>query len=312
MMYDAHTHFITLEVLQWIRDNRNTIQAQWTVKDPQKAPFLSINGNWEFELKEAFVEPQLYLEEQAKARIRHSLVSPIPQLFLYEFAPEVTLELARVYNDSLAAWSKLQGIRISGLATVPMNDPAAAAAELERAVKLGLRGAIVGSSWSGRMLSEEAFHGFWEAAHANKAIVFVHPLLCTDPRLGKKMMANLVGVPWETTIAATDLLLSGIPERYPDARILLAHGGGFLPYQIGRLNKGGEKWPVVSSAMQDSPKKAIRRFWFDTVLWNPELLPYLAGIVGEDRIVQGTDYPFDLCEWPPASHGEVGFRTLLG
>ncbi|MGG2199090.1 amidohydrolase family protein [Paenibacillus validus] len=310
-MYDVHTHFIPPDVLRWLQENKASVNASWVKKDPNKAEFLSVNGNWEFELKEAFVNPLLYLEEQGKQGVVHSLVSPIPQLFLYDFPAEITKELAAVYNDSLAEWARSHPGRLSGLATLPMNDPEAAARELERAMDGGLQGAILASSWSGHLLSEERFTPFWEAANRRKAVVFVHPLLCTDPRLSKRMMPNLIGVPWETTVSATDLLLSGTLERYPDAKVLLAHGGGFLPYQIGRLAKGYEKWGGAFAHLQQSPQEQIRRFWYDTVLWNPDGLNYLVELVGEDRVVPGTDYPFDLCEWPPAINGAKGFQSLM-
>jgi aminocarboxymuconate-semialdehyde decarboxylase len=311
-MYDVHTHFIPPEVMCWLQENQAAINAKRIRKDPKKAEFLSINGNWEFELKEAFVNPHLYLEEQGKQGVLHSLVSPIPQLFLYDSPSDITRELASVYNRSMAEWANTNEGRLSALATLPMNDPDAAAIELEKAMDVGLKGAIIAASWSGHLLSEERFIPLWEAANRRRAILFIHPLLCTDPRLSKHMLPNLIGVPWETTISATDLMLSGMLERYPAAKILLAHGGGFLPYQIGRLNKGHEKWTSAFSHLNESPLQLAKKFWYDTVLWNPDGLRYLLDLVGEDRVVQGTDYPFDLCEWPPAKIGARGFQALMG
>lgn len=310
-MYDVHTHVIPPQAMQWLQDNRLSVNAQWKKKDPLKAEFLSVNGNWEFELKETFTNPALYLQEQAKAGITFSLVSAIPQLFLYDYAPELTRELAAVYNDGLIDWSGRYPDRLSVLATLPMNDPFAAATELERAMNRGAKGAIVASSWAGRGLTEQDLSPFWEVANAHNAIIFVHPLLCEDDRLRKSMMTNLIGVPWETTVCATDMLLSGILERYPKVKVLLAHGGGFFPYQIGRLQKAYEKWNAVSSNLSVSPLQAVRQFWYDSVLWNRESLRYLIELVGEDRVVSGTDYPFDLCEWPPANLGSTGYHSLM-
>jgi aminocarboxymuconate-semialdehyde decarboxylase len=310
-MYDAHTHFIPPAVGRWLQENKTSVNANWIKKDSHKADFLSVNGNWEFELKEAFVNPQLYLAEQGRQGIVHSLISPIPQLFLYDFSSEITKELASVYNDSLADWVQYNKNRLSGLATLPMNDPKSAADELARAMNRGLKGAIIASSWSGHLLSEERFAPFWETANKRKAVVFIHPLLCADKRLSIRMMPNLIGVPWETTVCAADLLLSGTLERYPYARILLAHGGGFLPYQIGRLTKGVQQWGGAFTRLEQSPFELLRRFWYDSVLWNAEGLQYLIAMAGEDRVVPGTDYPFDLCEWPPAIQGSKGFDSLM-
>jgi len=311
-MYDFHTHFIPQPVLRWLEDNKATVNAVREKKDPNKAEFLTVNGKWGFELKEAFVNASLYLEEQAKAGVTTSVVSPIPQLFLYEFDKAITSELSGVYNRALADWSKEQAGRIEALGTVPLNSPEDAARELENAMALGLKGVIIGPGVEGRMLTDESFHPFWEAAHAKKAIVFIHPLLCEDPRLKKRMMPNLIGVPWETTVCATDILLSGLMDQYENAKILLAHGGGLLPYQIGRLEKGYAMWSGQYKHLKDSPKAYLKRFWFDNVLWNEAAVDYLTAMVGEDRVVPGSDYPFDLCAWPPIRPDEKGAQALLG
>ncbi|CAG9614940.1 hypothetical protein BACCIP111899_04174 [Bacillus rhizoplanae] len=310
-MFDMHTHFIPPEVLLWVKDNQHLVHAKWEKKAPHQADFLTINNKWGFELKESFINPGLYMQEQEKVGVSHSLVSPIPQLFMYDFPEDVTSELSAVYNRSLANWIHDNGNRLSALATIPLNNSIRAANELKHAMNLGLKGAIIGPGLSNIMLTNEFFIPFWEEANHQKAIIFIHPLLCEDPRLKQRMMPNLIGVPWETTICAADLLLSGLLDKYPNVKILLAHGGGFLPYQIGRLNKGYEKWTGVSASLQDSPQEYLRRFWYDTVLWNDASIDYLTEVVGEDKVVPGSDFPFDLCAWPPATYNESGVRSLL-
>lgn len=311
-MYDLHTHFIPQDVLHWLKENQKSVNAKWEKKEANKEEFLIVNEKWAFELKKSFVNPDLYLDEQAKAGVAHSVVSPIPQLFLYDFPAEITEELAAVYNKSLADWSGAHPGQLSALGTVPFNDPQLAAQVLSRAMKLGLKGVIIGPGCSGHMLTDEFFIPFWEEANIHQSVIFIHPLLSEDPRLKRRMMPNLIGVPWETTICAADILLSGMLDKYPGVKILLAHGGGFLPYQIGRLNKGYEMWKPVSSSLQAPPSDYLKRFWYDTVLWQPETLTFLLDLVGEDRVVPGSDYPFDLCEWPPVMVGEAGVKSLLG
>ncbi|MFC0557635.1 amidohydrolase family protein [Halalkalibacter alkalisediminis] len=310
-MHDFHTHFIPEDVLTWIKDNKKTVNAKWVQNNPQKEPFLSINDKWAFELKKEFTDAQLYLDEKEKIGVAHAIVSPIPQLFLYEFSSEITSELATVYNQSLAKWCHSNIDCLSALGTVSLNDPALAARDLIEAMNAGLKGAIIGPGLNGKLLSDPLFTPFWEEANRQKAIIFIHPLLCEDPRLKQRMMPNLIGVPWETTVSATDLLLSGMLDTYSDARILLAHGGGFLPYQIGRMNKGYEQWPLVSNALTKEPIEYLKDFWYDSVLWNTNTLEYLAKTVGEDRIVPGSDFPFDLCSWPPAKNYAKGADSLL-
>ncbi|TXC90660.1 amidohydrolase family protein [Metabacillus litoralis] len=310
-MHDFHTHFIPEEVVDWIKDQRNIINASWEKKSQDKEEFLSINNKWVFELKQEFTNKSLYLTEQQNIGVDHSVVSPIPQLFLYDFPSEITRELVAVYNTSLAKWSQVQSQKISALATVSLNHPETAAQDLRDAMNMGLKGAIIGPGLNGKLLSDNSFTPFWEEANKQKAIMFIHPLLCEDQRLNQRMMPNLIGVPWETTITATDLLLSGLLDTYNNVKILLAHGGGFLPYQIGRLNKGFEMWPLVSKNLQKEPIEYLKDFWYDSVLWNPTTLDYLAKTVGKERIVPGSDFPFDLCEWPPAKQLAKGSESLL-
>lgn len=310
-MYDFHTHFIPLDVLQWLKDHQKVVNAKWLKKDKNKDDFLIVNEKWGFELKKAFIDGDLYLSEQAKAGVTHSLLSPIPQLFMYDFPDEISTDISTVYNHSLAQWANSTPQNLSALGTVPLSNPDKAAQVLYDAIKLGLKGVIIGPGLTDHMLSDEFFTPFFDEANRLKAIVFIHPLLCDDPRLKRRMMPNLIGVPWETTVCATDLLLSGFIDRYPNVKILFAHGGGFLPYQIGRLDKGYEQWQLVSSTLKAPPSEYLKRFWFDTVLWNPESLEFLIKTVGEDRVVPGSDYPFDLSVWPPGGKLVLGVNSLL-
>jgi aminocarboxymuconate-semialdehyde decarboxylase len=239
------------------------------------------------------------------------MISPIPQLFLYEFPVDITKEISRVYNGALAELSKNNPEKLSAVGTVPLAHPEQAAQVLAEVMNNGLKGAIIGPGIGEHMLSDSFFQPFFEEANRLKAVLFIHPLLCEDPRLKRRMMPNLIGVPWETTVCATDVLLSGMVDKYPDIKILFAHGGGFLPYQIGRLDKGYEQWAMVSSNLQAPPSEYLRRFWYDTVLWNQDSVDYLVKTVGEDRVVAGSDYPFDLCVWPPKEISDKGASSLL-
>jgi predicted TIM-barrel fold metal-dependent hydrolase len=312
MMFDFHTHFIPFEVLDWLKDHKTAVNAKWEKRDPNKSDFLIVGGKWAFELKDHFYQTNLYLAEQQKAGITHSIVSPIPQLFLYDFTSEITKELSSVYNQSLASWITHHTEALSGLATVPLNDPESAAQVLDDAMNLGLKGTIIGPGCDGKLLTDDSFHAFWQTANDHQAIVFIHPLLSEDKRIQNRMMPNLIGVPWETTVCATDILLSGMLDKYPRVKILLAHGGGYLPYQIGRLDKGYEQWKAVSHCLTAPPIDYLKRFWFDNVLWNSAAQNYLIEVVGEDRVVAGTDYPFDLCAWPPSDLSGKGAKSLLG
>ncbi len=311
VLYDFHTHFIPFEVMDWLKENQNRVNARWEMRDASKHEFLVVNGKWGFELKTAFIDEKHYLEDQQSALVTHSVVSPIPQLFMYDFEPSITTELAQTYNLALSRFAKKNSTTISALATVPLHSPEKAAETLAKAMSLGLKGAIIGPGVQGHMLSDVFFEPFFAEANRLGAIVFIHPLLNEDPRLKRRMMPNLIGVPWETTICGTDLLLSGFVDQYPNIKVLFAHGGGFMPYQIGRMDKGYEQWQMVSKHLQAPPSEYLKRFWYDSVLWNENSLSFLIEAVGSDRVVPGSDYPFDLSVWPPDATLTKGASSLL-
>ena len=310
-MHDFHTHFIPNDVLIWLKENKHTVQAEWIQQENNKEDFLSINQKWGFELKKSFTQFDRFRNEQEKANVTHSMISAIPQLFLYDFPLAVTTEISRIYNQSLAKLAATNPDQLSAVGTVPLSHPVKAAEVLREAMSMGLKGAIIGPGVHQHMLSDRFFQPFFEEANRLKAVLFIHPLLCEDPRLKRRMMPNLIGVPWETTVCATDVLLSGMIDQYPNVKILFAHGGGFLPYQIGRLDKGYEQWEHVSSNLQAPPSEYLKRFWYDTVLWNQDSVDFLVKTVGEDRVVAGSDYPFDLCVWPPKEISDKGALSLL-
>jgi aminocarboxymuconate-semialdehyde decarboxylase len=310
-MHDFHTHFIPSDVLTWLKDYKDIVNIKWINKEENKNEFLLVNEKWGFELKKAFIDKELYLQKQKEAGVTHSMISPIPQLFMYDFPLDITTSLSEVYNQSLSQLVTQAKGSFSALGTVPLAHPERAAQVLQDAMKMGLKGAIIGPSAAGKMLSDDYFIPFFEEANKRKAILFIHPLLSEDPRLKNWMMPNLIGVPWETTVCATDILLSGIIDKYPNVKILFAHGGGFLPYQIGRLDKGYEQWGTVSSNLKGKPSDYLKHFWYDTVLWNPASIDFLVKTVGEDQVVPGSDYPFDLCVWPPEYSLTKGVLSLL-
>ena len=310
-MHDFHTHFIPTNVIQWLKDNEQAINAEWVNKDENKEDFLIINKKCGFELKKSLIDFEAYMENQSKVGVKHSMISPIPQLFLYDLSLEICTEMSNVYNQSLSQLVKESQGKLSALATVPLTNPIKAAQVLKEAMNSGLKGAIIGPGLGKQMLSDAYFKPFFEEANRLKAILFIHPLLSEDPRLKRRMMPNLIGIPWETTVCATDLLLSGIVDKYPNIKILFAHGGGFLPYQIGRLDKGYEQWDLVSSNLQAPPSEYLKRFWYDTALCSQDSVDFLVKTVGEDRVVAGSDYPFELSVWPPQELSEKGAYSLL-
>jgi aminocarboxymuconate-semialdehyde decarboxylase len=182
-----------------------------------------------------------------------------------------------------------------GLATLPLQDPEAAVTEAERAVtELGCRGIYLGTNVRGKELTDPSFFPVFERIHALGAPIFLHPLnVIGSQRLTSYYLHNLLGNPFDTAVAAANLIFSGLLDRFPKLNICLPHAGGALPYLIGRLNHG---WKVRQEckAMKKPPSSYLRRFTYDTISHGPEPLRYLINLVGADRVMLGSDYCFDM------------------
>jgi aminocarboxymuconate-semialdehyde decarboxylase len=152
----------------------------------------------------------------------------------------------------------------------------------------------------GRPLGDPALDPFWTAAADLGAPVILHPfLLEAVERFGAHYLHNLVGYPMETTLGAASLILGGTLERIPGLTIVLVHGGGFLPYQIGRFDRGHRARPEAQAGGVGIPSGYLRRFYYDSLVQRPEALAYLARTVGADRVVLGSDHPFWLGDPEP-------------
>jgi aminocarboxymuconate-semialdehyde decarboxylase len=207
-----------------------------------------------------------------------------------------------------AAWSRMQNEALAGLlgdhrglATVPLQDPLLAAAELTVAVRdLGLRGAMIDPNALGRPLGDTAFDPLWKAAADLGAPVILHPfLLEAVERFGRHYLHNLVGYPLETTLAAASLIFGGVLDRFPALEVVLVHGGGFLPYHVGRFDRGHVTRPEARADGAALPSGYLRRFHYDSLVQFAPALAYLVQVVGEDRVLLGSDHPFWLGDPEP-------------
>lgn len=224
-------------------------------------------------------------------------VSLSPTLLMYWLEPSEAADWARTVNDALAELQRQSGGRLFGVAHLPMQDTDAAIAELERTVgDLGLRGAQVGPLVMDEPLDVADHVPVLEAADRLDVPLILHPYFVgagPRPGLDRYYLTNLVGHPYSTALGASRLIMSGTLDRLPRLRTVLVHGGGYLPYQVGRLDRGHSVRPE-SKACQDRPSSYLRRFWFDTLTHSPEALSFLIRLVGSDRVAYGTDFPYDM------------------
>ena len=234
------------------------------------------------------------------------VISPAPPQCYYDVPPEVGIEAARAVNEGMAAIAARMPQRIpAALGSVPLQAGGeAAAAELDHAVTaLGLKGVEVLSHVGELELSDPAFEPFWQRAETLGAVVFIHPSGFTEARrFGRHYFSNVIGNPLDTTMALHHLIFDGVLERYPDLKILAAHGGGFLPAYSGRIDHGWGARSDAHGTLPRPPSFYLKKIYLDTIVFTPHQLEALVALFGVEKILLGTDYPYDMGEYDPIGH----------
>ena len=248
----------------------------------------------------------LRMRDFADMGLDAQVISPAPPLCHYTVPPDIGVRVARLVNEGIAEIMATDKARIpAAMGSVPLGaGGAAAAAELEYAItKLGLKGVEVLAHVGDKELSDPDFELFWAKVEALGAVVFIHPSGYPQPqRLTRFYFNNVIGNPLDTTLALHHLIFDGVLERYPDLKIIAAHGGGFLPAYSGRIDHG---WGARSDAhgnLPQPPSFYLKKFYLDTIVFTPHQLEALVALFGPEKILLGTDYPYDMADYDPIEH----------
>lgn len=243
------------------------------------------------------------LEKMDRQGVDVQLVSPSPAHYHTWAGPELARSIARTVNEGIAELRAARPDRIFGLGLSPIQNPEVAEEALVHAVTdLGLKGVEITTAASGRELADEEYEGFWARAEELGALVFIHPWGCTlGERLNRHYLGNIVGQPVETTVALSHIIFSGLLDRRPGLRILAAHGGGYLPFYVGRSDHGWKVRPE-SRTPREKPSSYLKKLYFDSLVYEPEALANLVAQVGAERIMLGSDFPFDMGSEDPVGH----------
>jgi aminocarboxymuconate-semialdehyde decarboxylase len=224
-------------------------------------------------------------------------VISLQPMFTSLLPPEQGVPISRAINDGFAEVVAGNPKRFVALADLPMQSPEDAARELERGVsELGLRGAEICSQIAGENLDEPKFAPVWAKAQELDVPIFIHPASVPglQERLGKYYLTNLIGNPTDTTIAAASLIFGGVLREFPRIKFYLAHGGGACPYIRYRWDHGWKVRDEGKSIIDRAPSEYLSQLYFDSLTHGGPALSFLASTVGPERIMLGTDYPFDM------------------
>ncbi|HEX7051943.1 MAG TPA: amidohydrolase family protein [Longimicrobiales bacterium] len=287
---DVHNHYYPPAYLDALREGPSNVRVEM---DAEGNPRLHYPGDYNIAVRghrDIAYRDEVLAREGVDVQVV-TLTTPGTHVE----TPETAIRLARMVNDAFAEVAASRP-RFAALATLPLNDPAAAADELERAVReLGLPGAMLFSNVNGVALADARFLPLYERADDLGAVLHIHP---TNP-VGVEAMTDywlmpLVGFLMDTTLAAAKLVFAGIPERYPRIRWVLSHLGGAIPYLAERLDRGYEAFTECRAHIERPPSDYLRRFYYDTVNFDPHALRLAIDFAGADHILAGSDYPHQI------------------
>ncbi|HVT57143.1 MAG TPA: amidohydrolase family protein [Thermoanaerobaculia bacterium] len=292
---DFHNHYYPPDYLDALRSGRSNVRI--TV-DTNGNPLLHYPGDYNIAVRG-------HRDIEYRAEVVASLGVDLQVLSLttpgtHVEEPATAARLASLVNDSFASAVRDHRGRFAALATLPLNDPAAAVRELERAMtQLGMRGAMLFSNVNGVALADARFWPLYEAADALDAVLHLHP---TAPA-GVEAMTDfwlmpLVGFPLETTLAAAKLVFSGVAERFPRIRWVLGHLGGAIPYVAARLDRGFHAFSECRAHIARPPSEYLKRFFYDTVNFDRGALELALSFAGADHLLAGSDYPHQIGSIP--------------
>ncbi len=301
MTIDVHAHTVPRDFI-----------AELAKEVPEAAPALiERDGEWWFQYPSGrmsgpiplgMVDVDARLADMDAAGVQLQALSVPPPHFNYRLGEQAAAVAARLHNDAMIAMARQHPDRFVVLGHLPMQSEQAAHDELQRLIAIDeVVGLELGTNVAGANLGDEAYASVWEAINASGLAVVLHPGadVAGMDRMHDHFIHNFVGNPTDSTIAAASLIFQGVLTRNTALRVALLHGGGFLPYQIGRFDHGWSVRPESRQFLDVAPSTLLDRFWFDTLTHDDLSLRFLHDRVGDDRLVLGSDYPFDMADADP-------------
>ena len=258
--------------------------------------------------------PEERLADMDSLGVDVQVLSTNAVLYSYDKDPEATKAMARDCNDYVSQLTVDHPDRFAGLATLPLQDIPASIDEIERCVtQLGLKGAMIGDHVNGRTFDDPAFLPFWKACEELGAMILIHqggPTIVSQ-RSSKYHLPNTIGNLADRAVTYAAFVYGGVMDACPDLRICLSHGGGYTCFGIGRMDRGWQVRPEARGNISQPPSAYLDRFYYDTITHSEEALRYIIDRVGVDRVLFGTDWPYDMCiDWPVS--WIMGLESLSG
>jgi aminocarboxymuconate-semialdehyde decarboxylase len=295
---DIHHHYVPKQLLEETRRHGKTLGVEIT--EAQGSYALSFAGSKPHRLQPALMDIDKRIEIMDQGRIAMAALEANTNSLGYRLNGEHGEAWAKLYNDCVIQLANQHPGRFVGMATVPLQDPPRAARVLEHAiVDLKFCGAFIGTNVNGQYYNVKDFDPFWGKAQELDILVVMHPEhIAGAERMTEYGLNAVCGNPADSTLSLGYMLYSGLFDRFPKLKICALHGGGFLPYHLGRFDKEFSTGKGVRPARAErAPSAYLKNLYFDTLVYDTDTLEYLRRKVGDDRLMLGTDYPYTLGDW---------------
>jgi aminocarboxymuconate-semialdehyde decarboxylase len=280
--------------------------------DPSRIPLAhfaddftkEVNAQQEKDVREVMTTIDRRLRHLDRMGIDIQVVAPAPGQCYYTVDAKIGESAHRLANDGVAEYCSRMPDRFVGLGVVTLQEPELAVRELDYIMgTLKLKGVEILTNVDGEELSNPKFRPFFAKAEELGAFIMMHPNGFTHgQRLTNYYLSNVLGNPLDTALALHNLIFSGTLARFPELKLMAVHGGGYLPSYSGRIDHAWGARRDCHADLPLPPTTYLRQVYLDTVVFSYHQLAYLIDLFGPDRIVMGTDYPFDMAEYNPIGH----------
>ncbi len=295
MAIDVHAHFVPPEILETLRDKGRNFGVELVETEPSCHCCRFESGLTIRPFFDGLLDVDARIADMDRQGIERQILTLWTDIFGYGLPAKKGQDWHVVMNDCLARLCDNHANRFWWMGSVPLQDAAMAASELERSMAAGALGVIVSANVEERNLGECNLDEFWAACVSLSAPVFIHPTQTSPPDRTRRFALNQIcGYTYDTTLSAGSLISAGVLDRHPELELILYHGGGGLPYLIGRFDRMHEAadGSVTGNVADRPPSAYLPRFHFDTILHNGPALRYLRDLVSVERMLLGSDVPF--------------------
>jgi len=295
---DAHAHMVIPDWFDEVRKDHPDIAPRLEKEGDTNlySIYAGTDAGTTMHVPELMQNVPKRLQRLDKLKIDIQLLAPVPSLLYTLYPIEPALAVTRAQNDGIAAMVKDHPGRFEGLCSVPLQDPQKALPELERAINgLGLKGVEIGTNINGMNLDDRSLWPFYKKVDELGVPILVHPInVPAADRLQKYYLSNLIGNPLDTSIAIASIIFGGVLEEFPRLKFFFVHGGGFTPYQRGRLDHGYGVRPEPKVIISKKPSTYLPKIFADTIVHYDPALEYLVKTFGSSKVLLGSDFPFDM------------------